>query len=90
MHKGNAGLGGEGSAAQDAAEWYAHNEVGAAFNAETLMQWDSWASDARNRREYAEIAEIRQQARKMDPPSEVTRGELFADLESGALEDDSD
>jgi ferric-dicitrate binding protein FerR (iron transport regulator) len=90
MHKGNADLGGEGPSAQDAAEWYAHNEVGAAFNADTLMQWDSWASDPRNRREYAEIAEIRQQARKMDPPSQVTRGELFADLESGALEEDSD
>jgi ferric-dicitrate binding protein FerR (iron transport regulator) len=90
MHKGNANPGREGPSAQDAAEWYAHNEVGAAFNAETLMQWDSWASDPGNRQEYAEIAEIRQQARKMEPPSQVTRGELFADLESGALEEDSD
>ena len=90
MYKGNGDLGRDQPSTQDAAEWYAQNEVGAAFNAETLMQWDSWASDPRNRQEYAEIAEIRQQAKKMEPPSQVTRGELFADLESGAIDEDSD
>jgi ferric-dicitrate binding protein FerR (iron transport regulator) len=83
MDKGNRKAGLEGPSTEEAAEWYAHNEVGTTFNAETLMQWDSWASDVRNREEYAEIAEIRQlTSRNIQAPSEATRGELLADVES--------
>lgn len=86
MHKEHGDLGRDRSSAPDAAEWYAHNEAGTAFNAETLMQWDSWASDPHNRQEYAEIAQILQHAKKIEPP-QVTRGELLADLDLGAMED---
>ena len=83
MHKGNAESGRVQPSTQEAADWYVHNEAGTAFNAETLMQWDSWASDPLNRREYAEIAEMRQQApRQIQAPSNVGRGELLADVES--------
>ena len=83
MDKGNRKPGSDRPSTEEAAEWYAHNEVGTTFNAETLMQWDSWASDPRNREEYAEIAEIRQQAPRIIPaPSKTSRGDLLADLES--------
>jgi ferric-dicitrate binding protein FerR (iron transport regulator) len=83
MHKGDGKSGSGRPSTQEAAEWYAHNEVGTAFNAETLMDWDTWASDPGNRQEYAEIAEIRQQTpRAIQAPSEATRGDLMADLHS--------
>ena len=83
MDKGNRKPGLDRPSTEEAADWYAHNEVGTTFNAETLMQWDSWASDVRNREEYAEIAEIRQQApRNIQAPSDASRGELLADVES--------
>jgi ferric-dicitrate binding protein FerR (iron transport regulator) len=83
MHKGNAESGPVEPSTQEAVDWYVHNELGTAFNAETLMQWDSWASNPRNRQEYAEVAEIRQQApRRIEPPADATRGDLLADLES--------
>jgi len=83
MHKEMGESGRAQSSTQEAADWYVHNEVGMAFNAETLMQWDSWASDPLNRHEYAEIAEMRQQApRQIQAPAKVGRSELLADLES--------
>ena len=47
------------------------------------MKWDGWASDLRNREEYAAIANLRQEARQsLQAPSTVSRGELLADLET--------
>ena len=91
MHEGNGKSGSGRPSTQEAAEWYAHNEVGTAFNAETLMEWDSWASDPNNRQEYAEIAEIRQQApREIQAPSEASRGDLLADVQSEFESEDSE
>jgi ferric-dicitrate binding protein FerR (iron transport regulator) len=83
MHEGNGKSGSGGPSTQEAAEWYAHNEVGTTLNAESLMKWDAWASDPENRKEYAQIAEIRQQTpRALQAPSDVSRGDLMADLHS--------
>ena len=63
MHKGEDEKSGSGRpSTQEAAEWYAHNEVCMILDAEMLMTWDQWASNGDNREEYAQIAEIRQQA----------------------------
>ena len=83
MHKGEDGKSDSvRPSTQEAADWYAHNEVCSILDAEMLMKWDEWASDADNREEYAQIAEIRQQAaRRIQAPSEASRGDLLADLE---------
>jgi ferric-dicitrate binding protein FerR (iron transport regulator) len=83
MDKGKGKSGSGQPSTEEAAEWYALNEVDKDFNAETLMKWDGWASDVRNRQEYAAIADLRQETRRTLPaPSNVSRGELLGDLES--------
>ena len=83
MDKGKGKSGSGQPSTEEAAEWYALNEVDKDFNAETLMKWDGWASDLRNREEYAAIANLRQEARQsLQAPSNVSRGELLADLET--------
>ena len=92
MHKGEDGKSGSARpSTQEAADWYAQNEVCSVLDAEMLMEWDRWASNPDNREEYAQIAEIRQQAaRRIQAPPEVTRGDLLADLESEFDRQDSD
>ena len=84
MHKGEDGqTDSVRPSTQEAAEWNAHNEVCTILDAEMLMKWDQWASNEDNREEYAQIAEIRQQAtRGIQAPSEASRGDLLADLET--------
>ena len=83
MDKGKGKSGSGQPSTEEAAEWYALNEVDKDFNAETLMKWDGWASDLRNREEYAAIANLRQEARQsLQAPSNVNRGELRADWET--------
>ena len=84
MHKGEDGKSDSvRPSTQEAAEWYAHNELCTILDAEMLMKWDQWASNEDNREEYAQIAEIRQQAtRGIQAPSEASRGDLLADLET--------
>jgi hypothetical protein len=84
MHKGNDGKSASGRPSiEEAADWYAHNEVCSILDAEMLMKWDEWASNPDNREEYARIAEIRQHAvRRIQTPSEATRGDLLADVET--------
>jgi hypothetical protein len=73
---------------QDAG-WYAHNEVCAVLDAEMLMKWDLWASDPDNRQEYAQYAEIRQQAtRRIKMPSGPGRGDLLEDVQADFEEPD--
>lgn len=82
MHKGDGKSGQDRPSTQEAAEWYAHNEVSTILDAEMLMKWDDWASYPDNREEYAKIAEMRQQASlKIKAPSTASRGDLLADLE---------
>lgn len=83
MHKGEDGKSGSPRPPiQEAADWYAHNEVCSILDAEMLMKWDEWATNADNRDEYAKIAELRQEAaRRIQAPEEASRGDLLADLE---------
>jgi hypothetical protein len=91
MHKGDGNSGSGRPSTQEAAEWYAHNEVCMILDAERLMKWDEWASDADNRQEYAQIAELRQQApRRIKVPGEVSRGDLLADVQADFEDPESD
>jgi hypothetical protein len=91
MHKGNGNSGSGRPSTQEAADWYAHNEVCSILDAEMLMKWDEWASDPGNRQEYAQYAEIRQQAtHRIKVPSEPGRGDLLADAQAEFEEPDSD
>lgn len=91
MHKGDGNSGSGRPSTQEAAEWYAQNEVCMILDAEMLMKWDEWASDPDNRQEYAEIAELRQQApRRIKVPREVSRGDLLADVQADFEDPDSD
>ena len=54
--------------ARDAVEWFVENESDHELDEATVLEWEEWCTDPRNRETYARILEIRRQISMLPAP----------------------
>jgi len=67
------------SPVEEAIDWFVKNSADRTPDRATVLRWERWYDDPRNRAEYEGVVEMWQQILSLSPPPQPSRKALFAD-----------
>jgi ferric-dicitrate binding protein FerR (iron transport regulator) len=73
------GVGGGLSPVEGAIDWLVKNAADGPLDGATVLRWERWCGDPRNRAEYERIVEMWQQILSLSPPLQPSGAAVFAD-----------